>query len=82
MKAASILPAILFFSMSVLASGQTQFSQTFDRKVPVHLGVMSRCPDALVCEAVFDTVLPNVSDKVDLSLVYIAKYESMNTISE
>ncbi|KAF8919939.1 hypothetical protein CPB85DRAFT_1429416 [Mucidula mucida] len=34
---------------------------------------MSRCPDALVCETVFDSVLAKVADKVDLSLVFLAK---------
>ncbi|KAF9462638.1 hypothetical protein BDZ94DRAFT_1260902 [Collybia nuda] len=44
-----------------------------DIKVPVQLGVMSRCPDALLCENVFDRVLEKVSERVDLSLIYIAK---------
>ena len=44
-----------------------------DIKVPVRLGVMSRCPDALLCESTFNEVLKKVIDKVDLSLVYIAK---------
>lgn len=44
-----------------------------DTKVPVELGVMSRCPDALLCESVFNDVLRKVSDKVDLSLRYVAK---------
>jgi hypothetical protein len=42
-------------------------------KVNVVLGVMSRCPDALLCESVFDEVLKHVSHKVDLSLTYLAK---------
>jgi hypothetical protein len=42
--------------------------------VPVVLGVMSRCPDAFACEAVFDDVLARVGDKVDLSLAYIAQF--------
>lgn len=45
-----------------------------DVKVPVHLGVMSRCPDALYCEKIFDNVLKKVEKIVDLSLIYIAKY--------
>ena len=45
-----------------------------DVKVPVVLGVMSRCPDALLCEAVWDRVLQRVGDKVDISLSFIAKY--------
>jgi len=44
-----------------------------DIKVSVQLGVMSRCPDALLCESTFTKVLQKVSNKVDLSLVYVAK---------
>ncbi|KAH8118686.1 hypothetical protein DFH11DRAFT_1568690 [Phellopilus nigrolimitatus] len=42
-----------------------------DVKVPVTFGVMSRCPDALLCESVFDKALPRVEDKIDLSLSFI-----------
>ena len=42
-----------------------------DVKVPVTLGVMSRCPDALLCETVFDKALLKVVDKIDLSLSFI-----------
>ena len=44
-----------------------------DIKVPIQLGVMSRCSDALLCESKFNEVLSRVIDKVDLSLIYIAK---------
>ncbi|KIP07039.1 hypothetical protein PHLGIDRAFT_71740 [Phlebiopsis gigantea 11061_1 CR5-6] len=44
-----------------------------DIKVPVVLGVMSACPDALLCESVFDRVLKRVGSKVDLSLTYIGQ---------
>lgn len=44
---------------------------TQDLKVPVVLGVMSACPDAIVCESVFDRVLQQVGDKVDLSLTFL-----------
>ena len=44
-----------------------------DVKVPVQLGVMSQCPDALLCESVFNDVLNYASDKMELSLVYIAR---------
>lgn len=44
-----------------------------DIKVQVQLGVMSRCPDALLCESRFDEVLDKVADKVQLSLIYVAK---------
>lgn len=44
------------------------------RRVPITLGVMSRCPDALTCEAVFDDVLRRVGyEKVDLALTFIAR---------
>ncbi|KAF7352795.1 hypothetical protein MVEN_01246300 [Mycena venus] len=49
-------------------------------RVPVELGVMSRCPDALVCESVFDQVLKEVGrQKMDLSLIYVAKLNSTDT---
>ncbi|KAF8165355.1 hypothetical protein B0H34DRAFT_234914 [Crassisporium funariophilum] len=47
-----------------------------DIKVPVQLGVMSRCPDALLCESTFNDVLTHVKDKVDLSLIYVAKIDA------
>lgn len=43
-------------------------------KVQVILGVMSRCPDALVCENTWDQVLTKVKEKVDASMIYIGKY--------
>jgi len=47
---------------------------TSDVRVPVTLGVMSRCPDALKCEALFDTIIPRVCEKINLSLAYVAKF--------
>jgi hypothetical protein len=44
-----------------------------DVRVPVLLGVMSRCPDALLCEAVFDQVLNKVIGITDLKLVYVGQ---------
>lgn len=52
----------------------SQIIFTEDVKVPVVLGVMSRCPDAMLCEAVWDRVLQRVGSKVDVSLSFIAKY--------
>lgn len=52
-------------------SSQHTFDSGF--KVPVELGVMSRCPDATLCENLFDRVLQKVSDKMDLTLRYVAK---------
>lgn len=53
------------------SSSQTVFVN--DVKVPVVLGVMSRCPDALLCESVWDHVLQRVGDKVNISLSFIAR---------
>ncbi|KAH9965871.1 hypothetical protein BC827DRAFT_1180510 [Russula dissimulans] len=47
---------------------------TNDVRVPVTLGVMSRCPDALKCEALFDSIIPRVREKINLSLAYVAKF--------
>ncbi|KAI0092070.1 hypothetical protein BDY19DRAFT_990816 [Irpex rosettiformis] len=44
-----------------------------DVKVPLTLGVMSQCPDALLCESVIDRTLQHVRDKVDLSLTFIGR---------
>ncbi len=44
-----------------------------DVKVQVQLGVMSRCPDALICENLFTQVIEKVGDKSEVSLVYVAK---------
>jgi hypothetical protein len=52
---------------------QDELRTISDIKVLVQLGVMSRCPDALLCETTFNEVLSRVIDKVDLSLIYIAK---------
>lgn len=49
---------------------------TNNLRVPVTLGVMSRCPDALLCETLFDKVIPKVAGKIDLSLTYIARLDS------
>lgn len=57
------------FALQVQEAGRT--SELL--KVPVTLGVMSRCPDALLCESVFDKVLAQVDDKVTMSLTFIGK---------
>ncbi|KAF5393670.1 hypothetical protein D9757_000043 [Collybiopsis confluens] len=65
------------FALSFLGLFPSQHVlQAPDVKVPVTLGVMSRCPDALLCENLFDTVLKKVSDKIDFRLVYIAQVNS------
>jgi len=53
---------------------------TNDVRVPVTLGVMSRCPDALKCETLFDNVIPRVREKINLSLAYVAKYVLAHTV--
>jgi hypothetical protein len=53
---------------------QESWSLTNTRRVPVTLGVMSRCPDALLCETLFDKVIPRVAQKIDLSLAYVARH--------
>ena len=40
-------------------------------KVPISLGVTSRDDDALYVQIVFDSVLKEVSDKVDMSFGYV-----------
>ncbi|KZS91225.1 hypothetical protein SISNIDRAFT_517164 [Sistotremastrum niveocremeum HHB9708] len=45
-------------------------------KVPIVLGVMSKCPDAFLCESIFDQVLKRVGPKVDLELTFVAKLNS------
>jgi len=75
--------ALLLLPMAIVASPPFLVLQDFgqqgvldDVKVPVQLGVMSRCPDALLCENIFDQVLKKVADKVDLSLLFVAKINS------
>ncbi|KAJ6485012.1 hypothetical protein C8R47DRAFT_1130511 [Mycena vitilis] len=55
-----------------------QFTSKSDGiRVPVELGVMSRCPDALACETIFNDVLNEVGrERMDLSLVYVANLNS------
>lgn len=73
-----LLSALAFIPLSYAAFPflfqEPTFVPTDNVKVPVHLGVQSRCRDALLCENIFDTVLKRVSPKIDLSLVYVGKY--------
>jgi len=43
--------------------------------IPIVLGVMSKCPDAQICEDVFDKVLAEVSDKVDVLVAYMGEID-------
>ncbi|KAL0579538.1 hypothetical protein V5O48_002467 [Marasmius crinis-equi] len=72
---AFVLPSVvLSLSLSPWRDSQSVFMND-DQRVPVQLGVMSRCPDALLCENIFDQVLKKVSNKIDFSLVYIGKID-------
>lgn len=67
------LPLVFAAHLPDIEYGGQSHWDVADIKVPVQLGVMSRCPDALLCESRFNDVLEKVGNKVDLSLVYIAK---------
>ncbi len=67
-----LLPLQILAASFLVQDSQLPLNE--DVKVPVHLGVMSRCPDALLCESIFDKVLTRVGGKVDLSLVYVGRY--------
>jgi len=82
---------LLFFSLFTTAfsaswsfggSSQQPLASKDDIKVPVVLGVMSRCPDAILCENLFDQVLKKVADKVDMELAYIAKCAHLHTLEQ
>ncbi|KAL0949976.1 hypothetical protein HGRIS_009990 [Hohenbuehelia grisea] len=62
------------------SSSLTTTTMTSLAKVPVQLGVMSRCPDAMLCESVFDKVYKEVGDKIDLSAVYIATWDPQEPV--
>ena len=75
----AILTATLWFNIvrAVKLPFIVQTPQDYtvqDVKVPLTLGVMSQCPDALLCESVIDRVLQRVWDKVDLSLSFIGRW--------
>jgi hypothetical protein len=71
--AALSLVAIGFVTAASPVQGPLKDTARDDVKVPVILGVMSACPDALFCEKVFDQVFDVVFDKIDLSLSFIGK---------
>jgi len=58
-----------------LQGGDDDESGKPPRRVPVDLAVMSQCPDARLCEVVWDKVLNAVADKVDLRLIYIGEFD-------
>lgn len=63
-------PAQVAFTVSYDRHG----TKSASRKVQLQLGVMSKCPDAFFCEAIFQTVLAApVSHKVELEMLYIGQ---------
>ncbi|KAM0746153.1 hypothetical protein T439DRAFT_319485 [Meredithblackwellia eburnea MCA 4105] len=74
-----ILPLLLLSISTIYSQAHAQQQQhAFDAfapksLVPVALGVMSKCPDAALCESVWDKVLDSVGGLVDLELIYIGK---------
>jgi len=69
------LSALALYLATVFATprvAQQSWSSTDALRVPVILGVMSQCPDALLCETLFDKVIPRVAEKIDLSFAYVA----------
>ncbi|KAF8484703.1 hypothetical protein DFH94DRAFT_624073 [Russula ochroleuca] len=75
---ASLLPLSLVAVYASPVAVQHSWSAS-TRRVPVMLGVMSRCPDALLCETLFDNVIPRVADKINISLAYIATLNASDT---
>jgi hypothetical protein len=80
----SLLPLTLLFATAthslVIQQQQTgeylhddHLPTAYNVKVPVKLGVMSQCPDAILCEGVIDDVLKHVANKVHLSLSFIGR---------
>uniref|UniRef100_V5EX73 Uncharacterized protein n=1 Tax=Kalmanozyma brasiliensis (strain GHG001) TaxID=1365824 RepID=V5EX73_KALBG len=54
----------------------TSFDVLGVQRVNVTLAVMSRCPDALACEAAFDKVLDRVNAKTHLTMTYIGTIDN------
>ncbi|KAF8592171.1 hypothetical protein K439DRAFT_1610579 [Ramaria rubella] len=54
-----------------LAHPPAQSPFVLTNRVPILLGVMSRCPDALLCESVFDGALKQTWGIVDVALSFI-----------
>lgn len=63
--------------LAAVAAGSVQMTFSLSKgitQVPITLGVMSRCPDAKLCEEVFDSVLDQVGfHKVNVTLSFIAR---------
>jgi hypothetical protein len=68
-----LLPTVVLALAPPLVVQNDALARLDDVRVPVILGVMSRCPDALLCEAVFDQVLNKVIGIIDLKLNYVGQ---------
>ncbi|KAG2156053.1 hypothetical protein DEU56DRAFT_867566 [Suillus clintonianus] len=77
MLSSLFLLGLIGFAMALapplMAQYQFQTAMSDGVRVPVILGVMSRCPDAILCESVFNRVLQSAGEKMDISLSFIAK---------
>ena len=81
MLSKSVVTTLSLCLVAVYASARPVQQSWSSRRVPVTLGVMSRCPDALLCETLFDNVIPRVVEKIDISLAYVATYVPTQTLS-
>lgn len=72
---AAVFPAVYagILHPLIIQSGEAWFGPEDIVKVPVALGVMSACPDAILCENVFDHVVQRVGNKIDLTLTFIGE---------
>jgi len=71
-----LYPLSLLYSLALAISPQKPFITSAGANVtlvPVTLGIMSRCPDAAICESIFDDVLDRAGQKVQMHLSFIAK---------
>ncbi|KAI8928662.1 hypothetical protein BC831DRAFT_447487 [Entophlyctis helioformis] len=79
MFAMTLTPIVLATWLGCVASSPVQLQrqgvQGMQTKVPVTLFVMSKCPDAVLCERVFASVLEAVAPITDLTTQYIGKAE-------
>lgn len=86
MAGVRLLPLVAFVSTAVAHVTPAAFAEQSplttapvsdnNTRVPIVLGVMSRCPDALLCEAVLDGALKETWDIVNINLSFVGKYVS------
>ncbi len=81
-----LLPLVAFISTAIVSVPPTAFAGQSPMMtapvpdnntcIPIMLGMMSCCPDVLLCEAVLDGVLKETWDIVDINLSFVSKYVS------